>query len=606
MKTCFGELYPSPFQRSEIKNMIRIKQKFKKSIIKKLSLLYGKEKSPLIYKELEKIILIYLKRKKQKYDYSANYFNEKDSILIVYGDNIINKKERSLETLSNFLQKNLKKIISTVHIIGLFLYSSDRGFSIIDYKKVNPTIGDPKDLKIIRKNFKLMVDFVCNHMSAKGEWFKKFARGEKKYKDFFIAFNKKPSKKEIKKVFRPRTSKLLVLKKLPIGKKWVWKTFLHDQIDLNYKNPEVLLKMIDVFLFYIENGAMIIRLDAIAYIWKKLGSTCFLTKESHIFVQILREILNIISPSVNILAEVNMLFKENIKYLGDGKNEAQMIYNFSLPLLVLHTFYNENALKILNWLKKIKLPSKDTTLINALDSHDGISVIGANKILSPGEIKMIEEKILKNEGKINFRKQYFNGKKVPYELNITWWSALDNKKEAEDIKIKRYIATRAIALSLKGIPAIYILGFFGIKNCIKSFRKSGKTRDINRCYFSVKEIESFIKNKKRRENKIFKNLCHLLNIRNKEKSFHPSGEQKILFLDRSIFSLIRVAPNKKERILILINVSGDLKKIKIRENQLKIGFKKEVLELVSKKRLKLKNNQLCIWLNPFQVSWIKY
>lgn len=581
--------------------VVKIKEGSKKNIINDLSFLYGKKEAPYIYKRLEKLIKKY--SRKIKNENSKKYFDEKDVVLITYGDNIIKGRNHPLKTLSLFLNQNLKSLINTVHIIGLFLYSSDRGFSIIDYKKINPRLGDLKDLKCIKENFKIMVDFVCNHMSSKGQWFKKFSKGNAKYKDFFISFDEKPEKEKMEKVFRPRTSSLFIYRKIANKRKWLWRTFHHDQIDLNYKNPEVLLNMIDVFLFYLENGAEFIRLDAIAYIWKELETSCFLTKESHVFVQLLRKILDVLSPSNDLVAEINTGFKENIKYLGNGKNEAQIIYNFPLPGLVLHAFYNKNSEKILNWLGTVKLPSKKTTLFNVLDCHDGISAVGLDDILNQKGIKNISKNVLKSGGVVGY-KTHCQEKESPYEFNITWWNAINgNNKGSEDLKIKKYIATRALSFSLKGIPTIYFLGLFGIENCIMCFKKSGKNRDLNRRNFSERQINYFLENNDKKENKVFKETCKLLKIRNKEKAFHPAAHQKILKIKKSIFSIIRISTDKKNKILVLINLTEKEKTIKL--SQKKVSSK-NLLDIISRERFKNKNRIFEIKMHPFQARWLKY
>lgn len=575
----------------------------KEKIIKNLNFLYGEKEAKKIYPELEKIVIKYLKKiKKGKKKYQNEYFSEKDVILIVYGDNIKNKKEPTLKTLSGFLGK-IKKYINIVHIIGLFLYSSDRGFSIIDFKKINPRFGKFSHLKKIEKNFKLLIDFVCNHISSKSDWYKKFAKGDKEYQNFFICFDKLPEKEKIECVFRPRTTPLLVKRNLAIGRKWLWRTFCHDQIDLNYQNPKVLLKMIDVFLFYVERGAKLIRLDAIGYIWKKLGTTCFLTKESHVFIQLLRNILDIVSPDTLLIAEVNIGIKENLTYLGKKEKEAQLIYNFTLAPLVLYSFYKENTKKLINSLNLFDFTSKSKNIINILDCHDGISVVGAKDVLSQKEIKFLEKEILKRNGKINYKKE--KNKKTPYEFNITWWSAIEEKKESEILNIKKYIASRGIQFSLKGIPAIYFLGLFGIENCISCYEKTKKTRDINRKRFTENKIKKFLLEQKMKENKVFYEILRLLKYRNKEKAFHPAGEQIPLFLNKKLFSIIRISPNKKEKILVIINISRDNIKIKIKPEEIYTS-RKHLLNIIDKTILLCQKDGFNILVHPYQILWLKY
>lgn len=130
-----------------------------------------------------------------------------------------------------------------------------------------------------------------------------------------------------------------------------------DQVDLNYQNPDVLIKMLDVLLFYASKSARIIRIDAIGHVWKKPGTTCLNLAEVHHLVRLIREVLNVVFPNVQLLTETNVPHEENIQYLGDGTNEAQLVYQFSLPGLVIHSFLTGNRTKLTEWAKTLTLNS---------------------------------------------------------------------------------------------------------------------------------------------------------------------------------------------------------------------------------------------------------
>ena len=161
-------------------------------------------------------------------------------------------------------------MVDDIHLLPFYPYSSDDGFSVIDYKQVNPALGTWDDVARVGQNFHLMFDGVINHISAQSAWFKAFLQDDPKYRDYFIVVEGEP---DLSQVVRPRTLPLLTEFTTPSGAKKVWTTFSADQIDLNYANPEVLLDIIDVLLFYVAHGAELIRLDAIAYLWKEIGTT---------------------------------------------------------------------------------------------------------------------------------------------------------------------------------------------------------------------------------------------------------------------------------------------------------------------------------------------
>ncbi len=553
----------------------------KKRIEKKLVFLYGKERGRNAAEELIGV-LDNFKEKKKSYGLS-----QKDSILITYGDSISKRGEKTLKTLNRFATKRLKGSINTIHLLPFFPYGLDRGFSVKDFYTVAPWMGNWKDIEKIRKNFPIMVDFVVNHLCSDGVWFKAFARGDERYKDFFIAFDpkNKPSKKQLQKVFRPRTNSLLVPFKTNNGRKLVWSTFLNDQVDLNYANERVLIETMKVILFYIKEGADLIRLDAIAFLWKKLGTSCLHLKQVHVYVQLVRDVLKAVAPHVVIITETNVPHKENISYFGNGNNEAHMVYNFSLPPLVVQAVQSGNAKHLTKWAKILKKKG-NTTFFNFLDSHDGIAVGPLEGIVSDKEIADLVDGSLRKGGKVGYK--VVNGKKKPYEMNITWWSILEDEKE-EDIQIKRYLLSRSIALSLRGVPGIYINGLLGNKNDTKGFNKTKHNRDMNRENLKEKNIEKEMKNKNSRMSKIFYPYAKYIRIRSKHKAFHPEGEQKILNLGKELFALERISPDKKERILCVHNVSDK-----------EVVAKGKGKDLISGRRYSGK-----IKVEPYQFLWLK-
>ena len=297
--------------------------------------------------------------------------SERDSILITYGDQVQVGGEKPLQTLSAFCKQHLTGIINGIHILPFYPSSSDDGFSVVDYRKVDLSLGNWEDISSMQNHFRLMFDGVINHISSQSEWFKAFLRDGPQYRDYFITVKGSP---DLSQVIRPRTLPLLTTFQTLSGEKHMWTTFSEDQIDLNYKNPEVLLEILDVLLLYAERGATFIRLDAIAYLWKEIGTTCINLPQTHRIIQFLRAALNEVAPHVHFITETNMPHPDNISYFGDGTNEAQLIYNFALPPLILHTFYTGDVRVLSNWAKTLILRSNKTTFFNFLSSHDGIGL----------------------------------------------------------------------------------------------------------------------------------------------------------------------------------------------------------------------------------------
>ena len=231
---------------------------------------------------------------------------------------------------------------------------------------------------------------------------------------------------------------------------------------LNFTNPEVLLRVIETLLLYVRHGADIIRLDAVTYLWAAPGTPCANLAQSHEIVKLFRTILDCVAPAVTLITETNVPHSENIAYFGDGHDEAHMVYNFALPPLVLHAFYTGDATALSRWARDLCPPSTETTFFNFLDSHDGIGLLGARGILTDDEIDAMVQKTQQHGGLVSFRTASEGGKS-PYELNITWFDALNDPKsgESSELQVRRFIASRSIAFILAGVPAVYVQSLTG-------------------------------------------------------------------------------------------------------------------------------------------------
>jgi len=543
----------------------------KKKILEKIRLLYPQQAKE-VFLRLEKILDKETNLNKTALSNKKFLFDEKDIFLITYPDSFFKKNEKPLTTLSYFLERYLKDYFSSIHILPFYPFSSDRGFSVIDFYKVKKDFGSWSQIKKISRNFRLMADLVLNHVSTKSKWFCGFLLGKKKYQDYFISFLKEEiPEEEIKKVFRPRATPLLTPFKTKNGLRYVWTTFsvgdYTDQVDLNYKNPEVFLEMIKILLFLFEKGIRIIRLDAIAYVWKELGTNCLHRPQVHTIVQLLRLIVQNLYPDGVIITETNVPHKENISYFGDGKNEAHMVYNFALPPLVLHAFITNNSLFLTRWALSTDWPKGDNFFYNFLDSHDGIGVLGAKEILSNDEFEKVFLSIKRNGGELSLRNLPDGGKAV-YEINTTWWSALAEKKAPFELNLKKFITSRAISFALKGVPAVYYLSLFGRENDLKTYKKTKINRDLNRENLSIKEVEKWFANKKTKETIVFNALLDLIKKRKSFLAFHPQAQQEVLSLSNKVFAVLRY--KNGQRVLALHNVSKDYVEINYRGKKYKL------------------------------------
>lgn len=560
-----------------------------KILIDQLTFLYGENISARLLDRTQSILNQYRSRIKSR----NRELTESDSILITYGDQVQIQGEKPLKTLKRFCDQYLSGVVSGIHILPFYPWTSDDGFSVMDYRQIDPALGDWDDVSSLQ-NFRLMFDGVINHISSKSDWFRKFLQDDPHYKDYFILIEGNP---DLSEVVRPRTLPLLTSFKTPSGEKKVWTTFGADQIDLNFKNPEVLLEILDILLLYAERGADFIRLDAIAYLWKEIGATCIHLPQTHAVIQFLRAALNEAAPHVQLITETNVPHADNISYFGDGYNEAQLVYNFALPPLILHAFHTGDARVLSDWAKTLTLPSDKITFFNFLASHDGIGLNPARGILSDAEIDSLVNKVIEHGGLISY-KHNADGTQSPYEMNINYFDALSNPAllpspspamgakaameanfETLDLQVNRFIAAQAIMLSLVGVPGIYFHSLFGSRGWTEGVKQTGRNRTINREKLQFDDLQDQLADETSLRSKVFKRYSQLLKMRSASPAFHPHGTQVIHDLHPAVFAVERISPDGLLRILCLHNVCQKAVSFSVNEKQ--------------------------IALEPYQILWLK-
>ncbi len=532
--------------------------------------------------------------------------DERDSILITYGDQFKQEGEAPLSTLGRFLKKYLKGFVSGVHILPFSPYSSDDGFSVIDYRQVNPELGDWHDISRIGADFRLMFDLVLNHISAQSPWFKGFLLNEAKYRDYFLVV---PEGTDLAGVFRPRALPLLTRFKTSseahgMKEQLVWTTFSADQIDLNYQNPDLLLTMIEILLFYVEVGAQFIRLDAIAYLWKEIGTSCIHLEQTHRVVRLFRAVLDVVAPWVIIITETNVPHEENISYFGNGYNEAQMVYQFSLPPLVLDAFSRGDASHLSEWASTLGELKGNITFFNFLASHDGIGLLPAHGILKDEELHGLAE-LVKNHGGFVSYKSTPSGD-VPYELNISYFDAISQPGEEDETRIKKFLGSQAIMLAIAGVPGIYVHSLLGTPNFMEGVRQTGANRTINRQKLKLNEVEEELAEAGSIRRRVFKGFTGLLEVRSAHPAFHPFGEQKIIKTKGAVFALMRISPDKGERILCLFNTGSEPALFASPHSQLGIDKRYKLKDIISGRSVPgNKDSELAVDLKACQFLWLK-
>ena len=485
---------------------------------------------------------------KRSVQQDAGEKNSQNVILITYPDQFCEDGPKLL-TFEKFAGRHLKGIFDVIHFLPFCPYSSDDGFSVIDYKALAKDLGDWEDLGRLAKDFILMYDFVCNHVSVHSEWFRKCLAGEETYQKYFIEMN---PEENLSQVIRPRTTPLLTRFETAAGEKYFWTTFSEDQVDLNYANPRVLYEMADVFLFYLERGAKWIRLDAVGFLWKEIGTTCMHHEKTHEMVKLFRSIMDEVYPAGRIVTETNVPHQDNISYFGNGLDESHMVYQFPLAMLLLYSFYRENAEILSSWAAGLKLPSDKTSFFNFLASHDGIGINPIRSLVPETEIEALVRHLQEKSGALVSYKENPDGSQSAYEVNVSYFSAV-GEDYGFDMAKRRFLNAHAVLLGMQGDCAIYIHSYLGSENYMEGVEKTGSNRTINRQKFEYHQLLEELEHPGSRREQIRREMERLIRIRKSCDAFDTHAKQEVLTGQKELFAFLR--KGKTGTVLCLHNFS---------------------------------------------------
>lgn len=526
----------------------------------------------------------------------VKHWTEKDAILITYADMVQDGDSIPLAVLKDFCEDHLEGAISTVHLLPFYPWSSDDGFSVIDYREVKEEYGKWFHVRAFKHKFDLMFDLVLNHCSRQSPWFKDFVIGTEPAHNYFI---EEDPKLDLSKVVRPRTSPVLTKMHTRKGVTHVWTTFSADQVDLNWKNPDVLFDFLDILFAYIAHGVRFVRLDAVAFLWKEIGTTCIHLPQTHEVVKLFRDVLDMVAPHVVLITETNVPQDENFSYFGSG-DETHMVYNFPLPPLLLHGFLKGSAKYLTQWANNLPPLPKGCTYFNFAASHDGIGVRALKGLVPDEDLDFVVNEVKERGGKISMRSMA-DGSESPYELNITYFDAMQDLGNPE-LTINRFMCSQAVLMALQGIPGIYFHSLVATPNYQQGVEESGHARRINRMKWDRPEIEALIANKNSDQHIVLEQYTRWLRLRSRHKSFHPDAGQQVYDAGDNIFAFKRIATDHKESILCVFNFTDEIEVLKKIDETLSLGHMTSARDILSNQNIDLSGHQLT--LQPYQALWL--
>jgi len=583
---------------------------------------------PLIKKRFQERTIVRTKYKEK--------FDHRDIFLISYANSLQDSDETSLQTLYKFCGKYIMGKITGIHVLPFNTWDTDRGFSVVNFYEVDHRNGSWEDFSKLTKVFdRIMVDCVLNHASLENPIIQNALVGDPSYKNYIITYTdeNKPSDAEILKITRTRPTPILTkyyIYKDKSGKKivtfdepiqsdnvisvstgWTWTTFSRPdnpdgtsatrQVDLNYKNPKVLLEFIEILLFYISKGSSWIRLDAVGYLWKEIGTTCLHLPETHLVIQIFADILKVLEQfSITFIAEVNEPQENALQYLGDKSEESDMVYLFTHFPLAVHAILTGTSKYYMNWIPSIK-DAKGRLFNGIFGTHDGMGMKPIGNWLPEAEKTILQKLLVEKHRALPNYTKIPGGKRIIYELCATPWSYINesNSDEAFSLQLKRYIALLSLGLMIKSVPAIYINGLLGISNFEGNLEEN---RLINREILDYNHVIDQLEDKKSKTSQIFNEIIRLIKIRVKEEAFDPKGDIEPLFVHENVISVLISSPSNRNRILALVNVSKTNLKVKI---QRKMIQSKRGTDLITETVINFNHSSKKLQLRAYQTYWIK-
>ena len=526
-----------------------------------------------------------------------NHWDESDILLITYADTLRREGHKPLEVLHRFLQDCLADTVTAVHILPFFPYSSDDGFAVMDYLAVNESHGDWSDIRRIAGDYKLMSDLVINHMSSRSRWFENYRKRLDPGRDYFFEANPED---DLNLVVRPRTSPLLVPVQTADGERHVWCTFSEDQVDLNFANPQVLLEFVAIIRFYLDQGVRWFRLDAVAFLWKEPGTPCIHLHQTHELIKILRLLIEHAEPDAVIITETNVPNRENLTYFGNA-NEAHVIYNFSLPPLLINTLVTGNCRHLKTWLMSMPPAQMGTAYLNFIASHDGVGLRPTDGLLDDEEKERLIHTMESFGGRISYRHTPGGGEQ-PYEVNIALYDAMAGTAErgADGWQLQRFICAHAIMLALEGIPGFYIHSLLGTGNDYQRMEHTGRLRSINRGQWDLDVLEQTLADPLSHHHRVYTELRRLIAIRREQPAFHPNATQFTLHLGLEIFGFWRQSLLREQSIFCINNVTDRVQQVALEDINL-IGTD-QWRDLISGNEIHDLSG--CLTLKPYQAVWL--
>ncbi len=470
--------------------------------------------------------------------------------------------------------------------------NSDGGYAVRDFFRVDPRFGTTEDVAALASTLKkrdmlLALDVVVNHTSDEHEWAQRARQGEKKYQDYYFVFDDREMpdifEETMPEIF-PATAPGNFTWDGEMGK-WVMTVFNNYQWDLNYRNPAVLIEMIDIILFWANQGADILRLDAVAFLWKKMGSVCQNEREAHLLLQLMKDCCQVTAPGVLFIAEAIVAPGEIAKYFGEdaiNAKECEIAYNATFMALLWDAVATKNAAVLNHGIKNLPIKLERATWLNYVRCHDDIGLgFDDNDIRLAGYDPAQHRRFVLDYFTGRFSGSVARG--LPFGENpktgdarisgslaslVGLETALENQDEAAiEAAIKTIVLLHSMILSFGGIPLLYYGDAIGTLNSLEYLADPSKAADnrwMHRSHFNWDRAERRHQNGTV-EQRIFSALKKLIALRKETMAFADFDNRQLLTVDNpNLLVFSRTDPlNSRDKVLVVGNFNLDAQVLQI-------------------------------------------
>ena len=462
---------------------------------------------------------------------------------------------------------------------------SDGGYAVRDFFKIDARFGTNADLEALaatlkRRDMLLALDVVVNHTSNEHEWAQRARQGEQRYQDYYYVF----ADREIPDIYEATMPEIFPVTApgnftwdAEMGK-WVMTVFNTYQWDLNYRNPAVLIEMIDIILYWANQGADILRLDAVAFLWKKMGSACQNEREAHLLLQLMKDCCQVTAPGVLFIAEAIVAPSEISKYFGEdaiNAKECEIAYNATLMALLWDAVATKNAVLLNQGIHHLPAKLERATWLNYARCHDDIGLGFDDADISRAGYDPAPHR--------RFILDYYTGRfpdsparGLPFGENaktgdarisgslaslVGLESALESRDaEAIDAAIKTILLLHSVILSFGGLPLLYYGDEIGTLNSLEYLADPSKAADSRWMHRSSLDWNKAEKHRLAGsvEQRIFSALKRMIALRKETSAFADFDNRQLLALDNPhLLAFSRCDPlNSRKCVLVIGNFNN--------------------------------------------------